>query len=200
MLGSTGHSASPRHLRVLMSKDAQGMKAMKEFARLSLVVSCVLLTGSMTACKEGESAGDATKRVVDGAAQKTGDALGSAGNAVKDAGAAVADKAGEAVDAVSEAALKAKDATIKAAEEKLAEVKPLVDGWAKKASEATGLEKPVMDNLVKGVKDNVAGVESKLGELKNAAADKWEPLSKELGTALSGLENAVKAAASKFGR
>lgn len=177
----------------------KGKNAMKEIAKLSLVVSCALFAGSMIGCEEGESAGDATKRVVGNAAEKTGDALGSAGESVKDAGAAVADKAGDAVDAVSEAAMKAKDATVKAAEDKLAEIKPKIDAWAEKAAAASPIEKPVMENLVKGVKDNVAGVESKLGELKNAAADKWEPLSKELGSALSGLENAVKAAMAKFG-
>lgn len=172
---------------------------MKKSALMSCVMSCALLALPLIGCEEGESAGDATKRVVGGAAEKTGEALGTAGDAVKDTGAAIADKTGEAVDAAADAALKAKDATVKAAEEKLAAIKPQIDGWAKKASEATGLDKPVMDNLVKGVKDSYAGVESKLGELKGAAADKWEPLSKELGTALSGLENAVKAAMAKFG-
>lgn len=172
---------------------------MKKSALMSCVMSCALLAMPLLGCEEGESAGDATKRVVDGAAQKTGDALGSAGEAVKDTGAALADKAGDAVDAAADAALKAKDATVKAAEEKLAEIKPKLDAWAQKAAAASPVEKPVMENLVKGVKDSYAGVETKLGELKGAAADKWEPLSKELGTALSGLENAVKAAMAKFG-
>ncbi len=172
---------------------------MKNLALLSCVASCALLTLPLGGCKEDESAGDATKRVVDGAAKATGDALQGAGEAVKDSSAAIADTAGDTVDAVSEAAVKAKDATVKAAEEKLAEIKPMIDSWAAKAAEASPIEKPVMDNLVKGVKDGVSGVESKLGELKNAASDKWEPISKELGTAMSGLENAVKAAMAKFG-
>jgi hypothetical protein len=172
---------------------------MKEFAKSSLLLSCALVLGPVLGCEEGESAGDATKRVVGGAAEKTGDALGTAGDAVKESGAAVADKAGEAMDAAAEMALKAKDSAVKAAESKLAEVKPMIDGWAKKAAAASPIEKPVMDNLVKGVQDSVAGVEGKLGELKNAAADKWEPLSKELGAAMSGLEGAVKAAMAKFG-
>ncbi len=172
---------------------------MKTILFVPCVVSCALLLGSSVGCEEGESAGEATKKAVDSAAQATGDALGTAGEAVKDAGAAAAEKTGDAVQAVSDATLKAKNASIKTAEDMLAEIKPKVDGWAKKASEATGVDKMAMDNLVKGVKDGVSGVESKLGELKNAAADKWEPLSKELGNATSALQNAVKAAMSKFG-
>lgn len=172
---------------------------MKNLALLSCVASCALLTLPLGGCKEDESAGDATKRVVDGAAKATGDAIDATGEAVKDTGAAIADKTGDAVNAASEAAVKAKDATIKAAEDKLAEIKPMIDGWAAKAGAATGADKITMDGLVKGVKDGVAGVEGKVGELKNAASDQWEPISKELGAAMSGLENAVKAAMAKFG-
>lgn len=172
---------------------------MKTLFFVPCVVSCALLFGSTVGCEEGESAGEATKKAVDNAAKATGDALQSAGDAVKDAGSAAADKAGEAAQAVSDAALKARDETVKAAEAKLAEIKPQIDAWTKKASEATGLDKPVMDNLVKGVKDSYAGVENKLGTLKNAGADTWEAASKELGAAMSSLENAVKSAMAKFG-
>lgn len=172
---------------------------MKRILLVSSVLSCAMIVCPLVGCEEGESAGDATKKAVGTAADATGDALIGAGEAVKDAGAAVADTAGDSAKAVTDAALKAKDATVKAAEDKLEEIKPKIDGWAKKASEATGLDKPVMDGLVKGVNDGVAGVEAKLGELKNAAADKWEPIGKELGTAMSGLESAVKAAMAKFG-
>lgn len=172
---------------------------MKNLALLSCVASCALLTLPLCGCKEDESAGDATKRVVDNAAKTTGDALEATGEAVKDTGSAIADKTGDAVNAASEAALNAKNSAIKAAEDKLAEIKPKIDAWSKKASEATGVDKPMMDGLVKGVKDGVAGVESKLGNLKNSAADTWEAGAKELGTAMSGLENAVKAAMAKFG-
>lgn len=172
---------------------------MKKLMLMSCVMSCALAGAMVIGCEEGESAGDATKRVVDNAADATGDALKGAGEAVKDTGAAIADKSGEAAQAVTDAAIKAKDATVKAAEDKLAEIRPKVDAWAQKAASATGLDKPVMDNLVKNVQDGMSGVETKLGELRNAAADQWEAIAKELGTAMSGLESAVKAAAAKFG-
>ena len=165
---------------------------MKDSAKLCLILSSALFAGAIVGCEEGESAGDATKRVVGNAAEKTGEA-------VKDAGEAVGDATGDAMNAVSDAAANAKDAAVKAAEDTLAEIKPQIDAWAQKAAAASPIEKPVMENLVKGVKDNVAAVETKLTDLKNAAADTWEPISKDLSASLTSLKEAAKAAAAKFG-
>lgn len=167
---------------------------MKRVAMLTIALSCVMI-----GCEKDETAGEATQRTLDNAAKATGDAMKGAGDAIQETGEKAAEMAGDATDAVSDAARSARDSAVKMAEETLAEIKPKIDGWSQKASEATGLEKPVMENLVKGVKDGVSNVESKLGDLKGAAADQWEPLSKELGAAVSSLKQAVSAAMSKFG-
>lgn len=173
-------------------------RSAKKTMALTGVLACVM-AGAMVGCEKDETAGEATQRTLDSAAKATGDAMKGAGEAIQETGEKAAEMAGDAADAVSDAARSARDSAVKMAEETLAEIKPQVDAWAQKASEATGLEKPVMENLVKGVKDGVSNVESKLGELKGAAADQWEPLSKELGSAVDSLKKAVSAAMSKFG-
>lgn len=167
---------------------------MKRFALLTVALSTVLV-----GCKKEETAGEATQRTLDNAAQTTGDAMKGAGDAIKDSGAKAADMAGDAADAVSDAMRSARDTAVRSAEDALADIRPKVDAWSQRASEATGLDKPVMENLVKGVQNGMENVETRLGNLKDAAADQWEPLSRELGTAVDSLKQAVSAAASKFG-